>query len=98
MRRANGRRDERGVTRVIMAKTNIHLWVANAFGMNSMGIHAHAAADAHVGGVTASCIKPFLLPDMWSENGAGEDANHDKMIQSAEKWDYEPSGTGDGLD
>src|SRR5712691_11913924 len=42
---------------VYMTRTGIRLWFANIFGMSTMGIKSHAAADAHIGGVNASCIK-----------------------------------------
>src|SRR5712691_4327639 len=82
---------------VYMHRTGIRLWFANVFGTSSMGISSHAAAEAHVGGVNASCIKPFLIPDMWQETSGGpgkQDANSNRIIDGTEQWSYEPGGAG----
>jgi hypothetical protein len=84
---------------VWFTKTGIKTWFASRFGSSSVGIHAHAAAEAAVGGVIANCIKPFLIPDMWQETStgpSGQDKNSNRMIDGnpLEDWNYEPGGSG----
>jgi putative Flp pilus-assembly TadE/G-like protein len=82
---------------VYFTRTGIPTWFARSFGTASVGIHAHAAAEAEVGGVIANCIKPFLIPDLWQETStgaSGQDKNSNRMIDNDERWSYEPGGAG----
>jgi hypothetical protein len=78
-------------------RNGIRTWFANTFGISTMGIASHAAAVAAVGGVETSCLKPFLIPDIWQEtNIAAQDKNSSRAIDGSplEVWSYEPPGSG----
>lgn len=61
--------------RVDFTRTGIPVWFANVFGINSMGITAHAVA--HVEETSkAACVMPIAIPDIWQNNDvAGSKAN-----------------------
>ena len=82
---------------VYWRRDGIRTWFANTFGISTMGIKSHAAAVAAVGGVETSCLKPFLIPDIWQEtNIAAQDKNNNRAIDGnpPEVWNYEPPGSG----
>jgi hypothetical protein len=75
-------------------RDGIRTWFANTFGISAMGITSHAAAVAAIGGVETSCLKPFLIPDIWSETNTAQDVNSNHMIDGSEVWNYEPPSDG----
>jgi Flp pilus assembly protein TadG len=50
---------------VTWARPDLRLWFASMFGSTTMGLTAHATAQAAESG-TATCLKPVGLPDMWN--------------------------------
>jgi hypothetical protein len=80
------------------SRSGMKVWFANTFGINSVGITASATAEAAEKGKTASCVKPFLVPDAWNEkNQTTQDVDKDKIWdgganprQGGEDWKYEP--------
>jgi Putative Flp pilus-assembly TadE/G-like len=70
--------------RVWVRRDSVPTWFARVFGIKTVPIGAKAAAEATTNG-TATCVKPFLIPDFWEEN-SGDDALHPNQI-----WDF-PTG------
>lgn len=50
---------------VSWARSGIHTWFANSFGVNTVGITATATAHVDLTS-TASCVKPVAIPDLWN--------------------------------
>lgn len=93
--------------RVTITRPSVPTWFANVLGISSVSVTRVAAAVATDAGVTASCIKPFLLPDRWHETDTQyEDLNGNQImdIETAgsgggpphpgEAWFYQPAGYG----
>jgi hypothetical protein len=77
--------DERKV-RVGIRRTGLGTWFARVWGIGTMDIGAVAAAEATEAGA-AKCVKPFAIPDMWSEWGPGEEeGDHDDLNRNG-LWD-----------
>jgi Putative Flp pilus-assembly TadE/G-like len=74
--------------RVTVHRPSIGLWFARVFGVNTWGVSATAVAHAVDAGTT-SCVKPFVLPDLWDD--PTEDTNHDRIMDNGESWNYDPS-------
>ncbi len=75
------------LVRVWVRRPSIGLWFAKVFGVNTWGVSAVATAKATQAGATR-CLKPFVVPDMWQENGT--DAN-DNNIADGETWTFDPT-------
>lgn len=84
--------------RVRVRRAAVGTYFARIFGIQSMPVTASAAAWASTGSQSVSCLKPFLIPDMWSESSrgpGGEDANSNSIIDGTEQWNYVPAANGD---
>ena len=85
--------------RVWVRRAAVQTWFARIFGVATVPIGAHAAAEASDAGV-AKCVKPFAIPDYWEDipddnivvnrwmdndgqQGGGQDPND-------EEWEFEP--------
>ena len=86
--------------RVWVRRAAVQTWFARLFGIATVPIGAHAAAEATDAGV-GKCVKPFALPDYWEDpdddivvanrwmdndgqQGGGQDPND-------EEWDFNPA-------
>jgi hypothetical protein len=85
--------------RVWVRRAAVQTWFARIFGVATVPIGAHAAAEASDAG-TAKCVKPFAIPDYWEDpgddiivvnrwmdndgtQGGGQDPND-------EEWEFNP--------
>jgi Flp pilus assembly protein TadG len=93
--------------RVAINRASVPTWFANTLGISSVSVGRTAAAVASDAGVTANCIKPFLLPDRWHETDTQyEDLNSNQIMdvgtagsgggppRPGEAWFYQPAGYG----
>ncbi len=68
-------------------------WFGNLLGLDFVPIATRAAAHVARAGV-AKCVKPFAIPDLWSEAntdpGGGEDMDGDRLWDTGEGWEFEP--------
>ncbi|HEX3235419.1 MAG TPA: Tad domain-containing protein [Gemmatimonadales bacterium] len=85
---------------VVWARSGLRLWFANIFGSSTMGITAHATAQASESG-NANCLKPVALPDMWNNVNNVTSANSGPGTQLEDKngnhvWDA-PDLNGNGI-
>lgn len=71
--------------RVRIRRAGIPTWFARLFGVDSMAVSAAAAAEAAATG-SAKCVKPFTIPDAWSD--ADDDANGNGIWDDGEIWVY----------
>ncbi len=77
--------------RVWINRRGIPTWFARILGIESMDIGAMAAAMASGAGA-ATCVKPFAVPDIWSEPhyepglGGGDDLDNDHIWEEGEDW------------
>ncbi len=71
--------------RVAVRRTGIPTWFARLFGVDVMAISADAAAMADATG-SAKCVKPFTIPDAWSD--ADDDLNGNGIWDDDEVWEY----------
>jgi hypothetical protein len=81
------------------SRSNLRLWFASIFGSNTMGITAHATAEAAESG-NSNCLKPVALPDMWNNVNNVTSANTGQGTQLEDKngnhvWDA-PDLNGNG--
>jgi Putative Flp pilus-assembly TadE/G-like len=74
--------------RVTVYRPAIGLWFARIFGVNTWGVAATAVAQATDAG-SAKCLKPFVIPDIWSD--ATDDKNGDRIPDNGETWTYDPT-------
>jgi Flp pilus assembly protein TadG len=74
--------------RVTVYRPALGLWFARIFGVNTWGVAATAVAQATDAGA-AKCLKPFVMPDIWSE--ATQDGNGDRVEDNGESWTYDPN-------
>jgi hypothetical protein len=88
--------------RAAVRRDGVPTWFARLLGMDSVDIGAEATAWAGAAGA-AVCVKPFAVPDLWSETS--DDANHNRIWDAGEHWSFDPasgdryvgySGTGSG--
>lgn len=79
--------------RVWVHRSGIGIWFARVLGFSRMQIGASAAAVASPAG-QSKCVKPFAIPDLWSETSTGptstQDTNADKVWSTGERWEYQP--------
>jgi Flp pilus assembly protein TadG len=85
---------------VTWTRPDLRLWFASMFGSKTMGLTAHATAQAAESG-TATCLKPVALPDMWNNINNVTAANTGKGTQLEDKngnhvWDA-PDLNGNGI-
>jgi len=74
--------------RVIVRREGVGLMFARILGINTTAISALAAArTVNAGG--AKCVKPFALPDMWSD--LDDDTNGNRQWEDGEEWDFDPA-------
>jgi Flp pilus assembly protein TadG len=83
--------------RVSVRRAANDTWFARLFGRNSMPVSARAAAWASPGGA-AKCVKPFAVPDVWSEatsdvipNRLWDTTGLGKNGKDGEQWSYDPA-------
>ena len=85
---------------VVVRREAVGTWFARIFGVNSVPIAASATAEATDAGVS-KCVKPFYLPDWWSDAN-NETVAVNRVVDSefqqgggkhkqVENWDYEPN-------
>jgi hypothetical protein len=87
--------------RVTFTRANMPLWFANIFGINSVGITAHAAAHA-VQTSKASCVMPVAIPDIWKNvdvAGAKKNDPPEELVNDG-LWNFvdKPGGNAGVLD
>ncbi len=85
--------------RVWVRRAAVQTWFARLFGVATVPIGAHAAAEAHEAG-TAKCVKPFAIPDYWEDPGddiviANRWMDNDGQQGGGkdpddEEWEFEP--------
>lgn len=73
--------------RAIIRRQNIGTFFGRIMGQSLATVAAVAAAEA-VNSNGAKCVKPFALPDMWSE--LDDDANGNRLWDNGEEWEYSP--------
>jgi hypothetical protein len=59
--------------RATLTRTGIATWFARVFGVEEAGVSASATAAVRFAG-SATCVKPFAIPDAW------DDRNNDGMV------------------
>jgi hypothetical protein len=75
---------------VLIARASVTTFFARIFGISSVPVSASATAEAAIGGTSVTCLRPFLISDIWYEANrgpSGQDANSNYL------WDF---GTGNG--
>jgi len=74
--------------RVIVRRQGIGMLFARVLGPSLSTVAAKAAArTVNAGG--AKCVKPFALPDMWSD--ADDDTNGNRQWEDGEDWGFDPA-------
>jgi Flp pilus assembly protein TadG len=73
------------------ARADLRLWFASIFGSNTMGLTAHATAQAAESG-HSTCLKPVGLPDMWNNannvtSGQGNSTTTED-VNGNHVWDF----------
>ncbi len=76
---------DRYQARVTVRRKAIPLWFARIMGINDWGVSASAVAEATDAGA-ADCVKPFAIPDAWSD--ADDDTNLNRIWDGGEEWDF----------
>jgi len=86
--------------RVWVRHAGISTFFGGMLGVPYGHVQAMATAWATNAGPVVNCLKPFVMPDMWHENSAAQDVNHDNYWnpntsgagnwQDGEVWKYEP--------
>jgi len=79
---------EAATVRAQVKRDGVSTWFARLFGVDQVDIGAEATAWAGEAG-TASCVKPFAVPDMWEETN--DDLNHNRIWDEGERWRYDPA-------
>jgi len=70
---------------VYVHRDSVRTYFARVLGIRTVPIAAFAAAQAIQAGA-AKCLKPFALPDMWSD--ANSDKNGDRVMDNGEQWTF----------
>lgn len=60
---------------VLVHRDSVRTWFGWLFGIRTVPVSAYAAAVANSAG-DALCIRPFAVPDMWSDANGDENGNH----------------------
>lgn len=68
---------------VLVRRDSVHTWFGWMFGIRTVPISAYAAAVANSAG-DAKCIRPFAVPDMWSDANGDRNGNH--LWDQGEVW------------
>ena len=74
--------------RVWVNREGLSTWFARIFGVDEIDVGAMAAAQALEGG-SASCVKPFALPDLWDDP---DDTDGDDVWDPTEEWEWGDDG------
>lgn len=80
--------------RVWVRSTSLGTWFARLLGITNLTVGAKAAAQASPAGL-ATCVKPFVLFDLWDEGGdlaaGGDDDDNpaNNLPDEGEEWEYE---------
>jgi hypothetical protein len=80
------------LVRVWVRRDSLPTWFARLIGVDYAPVGAHAAARA-LPGSSATCLKPFAVPDIW--NDGDQDTNTNRLWDTGEAWSYDgpPYGT-----
>lgn len=73
--------------RVWISRQRLPTWFARILGVDALGVRAMAAAVAGDAGA-ARCLKPFALPDMWTDND--QDNGDGIWDPTTEEWVFDP--------
>ncbi len=65
--------------RVWVHRSGIRTFLARVLGITVWDVGAKAAAEAANAGSNETCVKPFLIPDYWSETEPTEDPAYDEI-------------------
>jgi hypothetical protein len=68
---------------VLVRRDSVRTWFGWLFGIRTVPISAYAAAVANSAG-DAKCIRPFAVPDIWSDANGDENGNH--LWDQGEVW------------
>lgn len=77
--------------RVWVQSQSLGTWFARLLGFKDLHVRAMAAAAAVTAG-EATCVKPFVLFDLWDEGGlasSGQDADDDNLPDAGEEWAFD---------
>ncbi len=87
--------------RVIVRRPATGTFFGRVFGVNTVAVAAKAAAEASNANTSNLCIKPFALPDIWSDvDNDNKPANRLEDIgnnanKPDENWRYDPTKSGE---
>ncbi len=87
--------------RVVVRRPATGTFFGRVFGVRSVAVAAKAAAEATNANTSNLCIKPFALPDIWSDvDNDNNPANRLEDIgnnpnRPAENWRYDPTKSGE---
>jgi Flp pilus assembly protein TadG len=79
--------------RVVVRRDSVGSFFSGILGVFNSSVGAKAAAMVGNAGA-ARCLKPFALPDMWSETDDArrtQDRNGNRLEDSNENWTYSPN-------
>jgi Flp pilus assembly protein TadG len=76
--------------RVVVRRDSVGSFFSGILGVFNSSVGAKAAAMVSNAGA-ARCLKPFALPDMWSEASRTQDINGNQIEDGRDEWSYSPS-------
>jgi hypothetical protein len=74
--------------RVWVQSPSLQTWFARFLGISSLQVNAMAAAEVAMAGVTARCVLPMTVPDIWDD--FDDDNNpENELPDPLEDWDFD---------